>query len=109
MWALAAASSTALAGLGPWASASLRKRCARWRRSGFAGVDVALRASLRACLSACLRAFNAVLRLTFATFAISVVVASGFAASAASARSRASVGAWRLYFRLRDEPRRFER
>src|SRR5262249_35825212 len=34
MWALAAASSTTLAGLGPRASCSRRKRCARWRGAG---------------------------------------------------------------------------
>src|SRR5262249_56518097 len=46
-----------------------------------------------------------VLRLTLASFARSAVEASGSALSAASARSRASVGARRLYLRLRGAPR----
>src|SRR5499433_2630443 len=46
-WALAAASSTALACLAPRASCSRRNCCARWRRSvDFAGFDVARVAAL---------------------------------------------------------------
>src|SRR5262249_26832183 len=51
-----------------------------------------------------LRVFTTVLRLTLAILAISVAEASGFSLSAASARSRASVGARRLYLR-RGAPR----
>src|SRR5262245_1590702 len=106
-WALEAAASTVVTGLGPPASASLRKRCARSRRSGgLGGVDFSraplracLRASLRASLARSRRALTAVLRLTLAILAISVGVASGLALSAASARSRASAGARRLDFR----------
>src|SRR5262249_6137824 len=57
---LAAASSTTLAGLGPRASCSRRKRCARWRGAG--GVDVLrgpLRAAFRGSLARALRAVPA--------------------------------------------------
>src|SRR5262249_43428621 len=105
--ALAPASSPALACLAPRASCSRRKCWARWRRFGFAGVDVArdLRAALRASFSISARVFATVLRLTLASFARSVVEASGSALSAASARSRASLGALRRYLRLRRPPR----
>jgi hypothetical protein len=61
-----------------------------------------LRACLRSAFSISLRVFTTVLRLTLAILAISVADASGgLARSAASARSRASLGACRLYFRFR--------
>ena len=95
MWALAAASSTTLAGLGPRASCSRRKCSARWRRSaGFERIEGVVSRDLRACLrsafSISLRVFTTVLRLHFATLARSVVDPSGLALSAASARSRST-------------------
>src|SRR6516225_5952923 len=68
---------------------------------------MALRAALRASFSILLRAITTVLRLTLAILATSVGVASGLAWSAASARLRASEGAWRRYFRA--ELRGFDR
>src|SRR5262249_60144268 len=74
----------------------------------FAGLDVsraALRAALRASASRASRAWTTVLRLPLASFTRSVVEAAGSALSAASARSRASLGALRRYLRLRRPPR----
>src|SRR5262249_22554292 len=69
------------------------------------GVSRDLRGAWRASFSTWLRVFTTVLRLHFATLARSVVDPSGVALSAARARSRASLGAWRLYFRFRRAPR----
>src|SRR5262249_53882134 len=66
---------------------------------------VSLRAAFRSAFAISARVFATVLRLTLASFARSVVEASGSALSAASARSRASLGALRRYLRLRRPPR----
>src|SRR6516164_818092 len=59
MWALAAASSTTLAGLGPRASCSRRNCCARWRRSaGFERIEGVVSRDLRArCVKSPWRAY----------------------------------------------------
>ena len=75
--------------VGPWASASLRKRWARSRSVGFAVFDVSrdLRASLRASAASSSRALTTVARLTPAISATVVSVASGLALSAALGES----------------------
>jgi hypothetical protein len=73
------------------------KKPLRALAAGFGVSRAALRADLRAALRASAAssraALAAVLRLTLATLAISVSVAPGLTLRAASARSRASVGA----------------